>query len=336
MAFSDIIGHAKVIQRLRGFLRENRLAGAYLFTGPRGIGKSRLALEFAKAINCEQRNDEPCDSCVCCVKIAKNIHPDVHIIEAQEAEIKIEAIRQLQGQINLKPYEARKKIFIIPEAQRLNPSSASCLLKTLEEPAANSLIILITHNPALLLKTIISRCQVIKFSAILPEDLKRLLQSDYRLTARAAHFLAYFCEGRIGPALAWKDVDILTAKNAVIDSALSPQAAPHDYALAMERFSPACAEHPRRSLQHDRGALHNYFSILTSWFRDIYLLKAGMPAQGLINLDRKEELARVARKVNFADIENALQKISDSLLHIEENINTRLLLMHLKWSISSS
>ncbi|MCX5714461.1 MAG: AAA family ATPase, partial [Candidatus Omnitrophica bacterium] len=201
MAFSNIKGHQKVIERLKGFLKENHFAGTYLFTGPKGIGKSLIAQEFAKAINCERGADEPCDICLSCLKIDKKMHPDVHLIETQDSEIKIELIRQLQSQINLKPYEGKKKIFIIPEAGLLNSASASCLLKTLEEPAANSVIILVTDKPVSLFKTIISRCQVIKFSALRTGELERLLNEDYRLKPNSAHFLAYFCEGRIGQAL---------------------------------------------------------------------------------------------------------------------------------------
>ncbi|MCX5697770.1 MAG: DNA polymerase III subunit delta' [Candidatus Omnitrophica bacterium] len=336
MAFSNIKGHDKVIERLKGFLRENRLAGAYLFAGPKGIGKALMALEFAKAINCEKGSPDPCDSCVSCVRIDKNAHPDVHIIDPQDPEIKIEYIRQLQKEINLKPYEARKKIFIIPAAEQLNSASASCLLKTLEEPAPNSVIILVTDKPASLLKTIISRCQIIKFSAILPGYLERLLNTDYRLEPQAAHFLAYFCEGRLGHALLWKDSDILVAKNAIIDSALSPKASSGDYALAIEKLSPVSGANSRNRLEQERGALRSYFNILASWFRDIYLLKAGIPSGGLINLDRKDELRRVAGKVKFSDIENALQQISSSLLCIEQNVNTRLLLTHLRWAIRST
>ncbi len=336
MAFSNIKGHDKVIERLKSFLREDRLAGTYLFVGPKGIGKALMALEFAKAINCEKGSGDPCDSCASCVKIVKMEHPDVHIIDPQDSEIKIEYIRQLQSQINLKPYEARKKIFIIPAAEQLNPASASCLLKTLEEPAPNSVIILVTDKPALLFKTIISRCQIIKFSAILPGYLERLLNTDYRLEPQAAHFLAFFCEGRVGLALLWKDSDILAAKNAIIDSALSLKVSPGDYALAVEKLSPIAGGNSRNRLQQERGALRSYFNILASWFRDLYLLKIGIPAGELINLDRKDELRRVARNVKFTDIENALQQISFSLLCIEQNVNTRLLLAHLRWAIRSN
>ncbi|MCX5714462.1 MAG: hypothetical protein NT033_06605, partial [Candidatus Omnitrophica bacterium] len=128
--------------------------------------------------------------------------------------------------------------------------------------------------------------------------------------------------------------DILAVKNSIIDSALSSRSTSEDYVQAVAKLSPVSAgAHSRNRLQQDREALRSYCNILASWFRDLYLLKAGISAQELINLDRKEELARVARNAKFMDIENVLQQISSSLLYIEHNANTRLLLTNLRWAI---
>ena len=176
------------IQLLKAQIKNSSLAQSYLFTGPDGVGKSLTAKAFAKAVNCQEPGVSSCDRCVSCMKIEKDAHPDVHVIDVQEAEIKIEYIRQLQSEISLRPYEAKYKFFIIRNAHNLNIASASAFLKTREEPPLKSLIVLITEKPALLLKTIISRCRVLKFRPLTREGLREVLINDYSLAPGFAHF----------------------------------------------------------------------------------------------------------------------------------------------------
>jgi len=175
MTFDDIIGQEKAIARLKGYIDARAVDSAYLFTGPAGIGKALTARAFAKAVNCLAEGRYGCDECGCCHKIDKGAHADIHIIESadnmsvsgnpqEEAiQIRITQIRKLQEDISYRPYEGRKKVFIINNAHQMNLESANAFLKTLEEPPQDSIIILITDRQALLLPTIISRCRIIKF-----------------------------------------------------------------------------------------------------------------------------------------------------------------------------
>jgi DNA polymerase-3 subunit delta' len=247
------------------------------------------------------------------LKIEKGQHPDIHFIDNDESEIKIENIRQLQSEINLRPYEARHKVFIINKAHKLNIASANAFLKTLEESPGESLIILVTEKPALLPKTIISRCQIIKFYPLKRPILEGVLEEDYTLHKTLAHFLAYFCEGRLGSALRLKETDILQRKNKLID----------EFALAkkldFDNFS-----------SHNREETRTCLNILASWFRDLYLLKVGMSHSELINLDRKTELLNLMQSFSFFELDDILNFISDSLLNLDENINVKLLQSNLK------
>lgn len=315
MSFKDIKGQDKAIRALKSYVSSSRLAGAYLFIGPQGVGKSFAARQLAKALNCSSEGFDSCDTCLSCLKIDKGQHPDVHIIDTGSSEVKIEYIRQLQRDISLRPYEARIKVFIICNAHNLNPSSANALLKTLEEPTASSLVILITEKPSLLFKTIVSRCQIVKFSALPREELEDILIKDYDLKPQPAHFLAYYCEGRFGRALSLKDADILTDKNKIIDEFIvsSPHAA-------------------SRSVQ-ERQDIRNNLNMLATWFRDIYLAKIGLPHKELINLDRKDELLGLVSSFTFEQLDEIMKNISSSLLYLDQNINTRLLLTNLKLSL---
>ena len=218
MSFQHIKGQDKPIRLLQRCLEQSSLEGGYLFSGPDGIGKRLAALETAKALNCDQRSAEACGQCPACRRIEAQQHPDVHTIASGESEIKIEAIRQLKNQIGLKAYEGRHKVFIIDNAHRLTPEASNALLKVLEEPPSKSLLILISDKPARLFKTILSRCKTVKFFPLRREELQGLLREDYALDSESAHFLAYFCEGRLGECLRLKDTDIIQEKNRIIDA----------------------------------------------------------------------------------------------------------------------
>jgi len=282
--------------------------------GEEGIGKKLTALTLAKALNCLQDNLDSCDRCLSCRKIDNGQHPDVHIIEGQATEaIKIEYIRQLQKEINLKAYEARKKVFIINDAHNFTAEAANAMLKVLEEPPENSLIILISSKPASLFKTILSRCKIIKFHPLKREELAGILKSGYQIDGAGAHFLAYFSEGRLGLALRLKDTEIFSKKNRIIDELIFAKGAVID--------------------AKDRADLRNALNILATWFRDIYFVKIGMPQDELINLDRQEALLGSMHRFSLYELDDIMKSISDSLLYLEQNINTRLLLSNLKGQI---
>lgn len=120
---------------LQGCLEQGRLQGGLLFTGPQGVGKKLMAETLAKAVNCEQLQTDSCDRCVSCLKIDRHVHPDIHLIESDESEIKIDDIRQLQREICLRPYEARFKVFILNDAHRLTAEASGALFKNLRGAA---------------------------------------------------------------------------------------------------------------------------------------------------------------------------------------------------------
>jgi len=319
MSFTLIKGQDKAIESLKADVRNKHLASTYLFCGPEGIGKFLAAKTFGRALNClnVNANFEPCDNCISCLKIRNGQHPDVHIIDnGYTSEIKIEGIRQLQQEINLKPYEARLKVFIINDAHNLNPVSANAFLKTLEEPPKDSLIILVSDKPGLLLRTIISRCRIIKFYALGRREIARVLKDDYNIDENTLHYLSYFSEGRLGTALRLKDKDIISEKNRIIDS-----------------FTIGANSGLENSIIQDRNDLRNSLQILAGWFRDIYLIKAGIAHNELINLDRRDTLVRLMNRYTFGELDEILNSISDSLLFLEQNVNVKLLLSNLMLSL---
>ncbi|MGD0336652.1 MAG: DNA polymerase III subunit [Candidatus Omnitrophota bacterium] len=326
MSFSQIRGQDKVIGILQGYIGEARLTGGYLFSGPQGVGKKFIATTLAKAVNCESLSLDSCDHCPSCLKIDKAQHPDVSIVDfnkpitenvgreqADSNAIRIGHIRSIQHAASLRPYEGRKKVFIIDGAHNLTAEAANAFLKILEEPPRDTLLILITHKQNRIFKTIISRCKQVKFSLLPRDELEIILKEEHAVSALEAHFLAYFCEGRLGSALGLKDSQILKEKNSIID-----------------RWG--LLRRPRLDgfLLQNKEEARDFMNVLSSWFRDIYLLKIGMPHAQLVNLDRKEDLLKVMPRFTYNDLNEIFDFISSGFLYLEQNINMRLLLHNLE------
>jgi len=182
MALADIIGQNKAIGLLTGILERKRLAGSYIFSGESGIGKKLAAVNFAKALNClgsgrgSEFPVECCDHCESCLKIDHSGHPDLLLISPEDRLIKIDEIRLVEDALSLRPFEGRKKIVIVNDADTMNISSANALLKTLEEPPEDSVIILISSRPDRLPATIRSRCSRVNFVTLSVESCKEVLR----------------------------------------------------------------------------------------------------------------------------------------------------------------
>jgi len=312
MRFSDILGHEKPLNIINAYMESSRFSGGYIFSGPEGIGKKTVAKIISQKLNCTAQSDRPCGNCSSCLKMEKLQHPDLHIIESESSQIKIEDIRSLQKEANFRPYEGAMKVFIIDDAHRFNPEAANSLLKVLEEPPKDSLIILITHKPQNIFKTILSRCKVIRFSPLAIAALEEVLVKDYLVDRLLAHFLSFYCEGRIGVALRLKDSKILEEKNRVFDS-----------------FTLSGRQLDRNLKTHNKEQLRSYLNILASWFRDIYLLKVGISDKELIHLDRQNDLLKLKNEFSFKQLDSMMATISESMLYLEKNINSKLLLHNL-------
>jgi len=312
MSFSSIMGQEMALGILKTYIDNSSLEGGYLFIGPEGVGKKMAALALAKKLNCLESQEDSCGDCPSCLKINNNQHPDVHIISSEDPLLKIDAIRQLQKDINLKPYEGAYKVFIIDNAHTLTPEASNSLLKILEEPPKKSLIILISDKLNRIFKTVISRCKIIKFLPLKREVLEDILRKDYQLDRSYAHFLAYFSDGSFGRALKLKGEDIINKRNHLI-----------------ERFVLATSPSADSLALKSRVDARDYLNLLAAWFRDIYLLKAGLPEREIINFDRRQELLRGMESFSFSELDAILGNITAALSYLEMNVNTRLLMHNL-------
>lgn len=323
MAFRDVKGQEKVINFLLATVEKGKLGGAYLFIGPQGVGKTTVARNLAKILNCESMlrdeigGSDSCDRCPACRKIDNFNHPDVRWItpHSPSRNILIEDIRNIQEDISLKPYESKKKIYIILEADSMTEEAANCLLKTLEEPTGDSLLILTASISDRLLPTILSRCQKVNFSLMRKAEIEKILIADFGVEANNAHFLAGLSEGKLGKAVGLKERDIVKEKNKVIDQFTAYSSIPKDGESSMdaEAFEAKNKEEIEEALE-----------IAVSWYRDILALKCGVDTSMLINVDRKEELMMRANAYSYKDLEKIVETINATYNYLRQNVNAKL------------
>ncbi len=210
MTFKDIIGHERPVRILQRALQGGTLAHAYLFSGQDGIGKRRTALALAAAVNCPVAGPaDACGACPSCRKVASGNHPDVHALAPDGTDIKIDQVREAQASLALRPFEGAKKVLIADRADALNDAASNALLKTLEEPPGDAVLILVTAMPQSLLPTIRSRCQEVRFLPLPRPVLAAALREKRGLSEEDAWFVAAVARGSVGSGM---ETEVETAR----------------------------------------------------------------------------------------------------------------------------
>lgn len=174
MGFEKIISQHKAIRLLKGTLKTKKIPSAFLFTGEPYVGKTTAAITYAKALNCLTVEDDCCDICQSCRKIDSGVHPDVKVISAEKDTISINSIREAEEFVSLSRLEAKYKVVIIRQSHKLNLSAANALLKTLEEPPQNTVLILTCENMSKLPEPVVSRCFKVHFNPLSSEAMRKL------------------------------------------------------------------------------------------------------------------------------------------------------------------
>jgi DNA polymerase III subunit delta' len=303
-----IIGHTQVIEQLHHAIQSNRVAGAYLFVGPAGVGKELVAYHFATSINCTESTTGACGGCLSCRKMAKQNHPDLQIIRPSGAWMKIDQIREIQRRIIYSPLEGKRKIYILTEAERMNLEAANCLLKTLEETPAASVLILLTTNLDALLPTIRSRCQIIPFHPMPIRELAAYLTETHHLEQTQALSVATLSGGAVGKALT-------LIKNAETDFTEDlPEILTTTDRLAAFRLAEQLNENP--------DALDG----LVTWYRDLLLLHQGASAELLTHLYHADALKELAPHYSRRHLQSAIQTIFQTKNLLQRNVNATLAL----------
>jgi len=217
MPFADIIGQPKAVQLLSRALAGNRLAHAYLFIGPEGVGKQTTATALAGFLFCGSSQKKPCGQCSGCLKFLSGNHPDYLSIRPDGATIKIDQIRALKKDLRFPPFEAGMRIVCMEEIQTMRREAANSLLKILEEPPPDNLLLLIASESQPILPTILSRCQVIPFTPLTPDQTSGIIRTlEPGLTPEDARSLAVLSGGCPGQVRQLHSDDVLELRNSCL------------------------------------------------------------------------------------------------------------------------
>lgn len=331
-----LIGHQEVVALLRRAIAGGRASHAYLFTGPRGVGRRTLGVELAKALNCLASPDQrPCEACRQCRLIERGVHPDVRLVKrspdrkiislraqsAPTARNYADSVEFIQSDAQLRPADGRAKVYLILNAEELGADAANRLLKTLEEPASFVHFVLSASDRGAVLPTIASRCQEVRLLPMPRAELARALVDERLANEETAAMAAALASGRPGRALQLvRDPDALEVYRADVGDL-------HRALVAgrLERLQAARLLVDRWSSQPEavRGTLRTW----AAWWRDVLLLQLGLaqlvaPGAGA----SRESPRHAADRVPPAAVREALRHVQGALQDLEANVNPRLTL----------
>lgn len=328
MPFSNIYGHERQIALLNNSLATGRVAQSYLFYGMAGLGKKTAALAFARALNCrgtEMESGEPCPSCR---KIASGNHPDVLRVAPQGQFIRIEDIREVSRGMRFRPMEGRRRVVIIEDADRMNSAAANAFLKTLEEPFPGNVLIVISSRCESLPKTILSRCQKIRFSPLPASAVEAYLREQRGLGEDEARLLAAASGGSIGRILgrdlnAWRHV-----RDGIITLMVQGREGSGDEdPLAMI----SAAEH----FGEDRQEIAVKLDLLKEWFRDALVLREAGRRGLLIHGETADAAEACAGTRSTGELLMVMDAIDAARKGIERNGNRQLILEAMLFKIAA-
>ena len=344
----DIRDQEIPIRLLSNLITRNRIPNGMLFWGASGIGKSMTALAFAKAINCSEQTGDACGTCLSCRKIDSGNHPDI----AQIAPVKksriidVEAIENIIEMASLRPFEARWRVFIIYEADRMRGPAQNHLLKTLEEPLGPSVFILVSEYPQMLLPTIRSRCQRIRFRSLHPATVKELLLRERdNISPEMAESIAGIAQGQMSRALDLVDSD----KRAMVFDIIERFQRKEDPLFIAEEFASYIASQksliegnikvgtpatdPKETSKEDRERLKEeqmslvdalsrqntleFLYLLELWYRDVLVYLATGDMAQVLNRDQTNLLVQAGDE----DAEAKISSIEKARLYLERFLN---------------
>ena len=312
-----IIGHDWAVNLLAEHVAQRRERHAYLITGPSGVGRRTLALRFAQALNCNQPPipGQACRKCATCKRIEQMQHPDLTVVEAEQegATLKIDQIRELQHSLSLAPYEARYRVALLLRFEEAHISAANAMLKTLEEPPPQVVVILTARSAESLLPTIVSRAEMIKLRPLSIDETAQGLQAIRGVPRELSEKLAHISDGRPGYALRlYEDPRLLEQRSAWLDELMSMLAASRG-----DRFAFA------REVVDNKERLQAELQVWLTFWRDVLLCVTGVSGT-ITNLDYADQIQELAEGTDLYSAQSWVKAIERTMEQVEHNVNLRL------------
>ncbi|MFN2513352.1 MAG: ATP-binding protein [Pyrinomonadaceae bacterium] len=331
--FDHLTGNERVKKLLRRMLDSGRVPGALLFAGEEGVGKKLFALEIAKALNCRTpQGVEGCGKCPPCLRMShfnfpqsqesddwKKIfwtdHGDVGMVVAPKRLLLVDQMRDIEREANFRPFEGRARVFLVDDADKLNDQSANALLKTLEEPPPTSHIILITSRPAMLLPTVRSRCQAIRFSPLTTAEIEQHLLKNKLATPAEAGLRARAGNGSIGRALAGDLKSFRERRDAMLQ-VLTALAITGDQSRLLR-----LAEEMNEAKHKDEYEFG--LELLETLIRDSLMLSVGIASAKIINEDVLPQLQKISERIDSRSATSWISRIEELREQLVVNVNRK-------------
>ncbi len=324
--FSEIIGQEHIKEHLQEAILSGMLSHAYILNGEKGCGKSMIANAFAMTLLCENGGAEPCMTCHSCKQVLSDNHPDIkRLITEKPNLIRVDEIRQqIVNDVAIKPYNGDHKIYIIPDAENMNPAAQNALLKTLEEPPAYVVILLLCNNADMLLETIRSRCVILNVRPLKDEQVLDYLMQTKQVPDYQARACAAFARGSIGRAMMLLQNEEFEEFEQEIVFVLKN----------IKTMDIAQINQEAKKLTQFSIGLQDVLDFLFLWFKDVALYKASRSTDMLLHRDEERLIQSMAKESSFEGIERILEMIKATGRRLNANVNTEttleLLLLTIK------
>lgn len=324
--YQGITGHDNIIKQLKSAVELDRVSHAYLLTGDEGSGKRTVAKAFAMALLCEAEDpsERPCLTCPSCRKALSGNHPDlITVTHEKPGSFSVDEIRgQLVNTVEILPYEGGRKVYILPEAEKMTPQAQNALLKTIEEPPEYAVILLLSSNPDALLPTVLSRCVHLSLLPLPDRLVEQYIREELQIPDYEARVIAAYAQGNIG-----------RARKAAGDEAFSEM---RDQTLSLLKglgsTSTAALYEAVRRIKDRKEEINDVLDIMLLFYRDVLYYKASADADRLIFADEISAIRAQATTTSYPGLTDILDALDRCRVRLRANVNPELaleLLMYL-------
>lgn len=317
-SFKDVVGHKNIIKYIQNAVAADAVSHAYILNGERGSGKKLLANLFAMSLQCENRDEDgdACGKCRSCRQAVSGNHPDIiRVTHEKPNTISVDDIRvQVNDDIAIRPYSSKYKVYIIADADLLTVQAQNALLKTIEEPPAYAVIMLLTENAEVLVPTIRSRCVMMKLRNIKDQLVKKYLMEQMEIPDYKADVCVAFAQGNMGKAIMLAHSEHF---NEIKEEAV------HLLRNIDEMTVPELMDAVRRCMTY-KLEINDYLDIIAIWYRDVLIYKATKNVDRVVFSDQMKYIKERARRSSYEGIENILDALEKAKARMKANVSFEL------------
>lgn len=319
-SFSDIYGYETIKEHLQGAIKTDKVSHAYIINGGLGSGKKLIAGIFSKALQCENRSEgtNPCNECHSCVQAESGNNPDIIWIKHEKPNsIGVDDIReQLISDMQIKPYNGRFKIYIIDEAEKLTVQAQNALLKTIEEPPAYGIVIMLTTNADIFLQTILSRCVVLDLKPLSNDIVISYLKRNVGASDYEYKFAASFAQGRIGRA------------KTILESSDFEQLKQDVLHIVKNAGTMSTVDIMSivKNVEKNKLMIDDYLDMMAMWYRDVLIFKSTNDTNRVAFTENIPLIKSQAQVMSYEGIEDILQSLDKVKIRLKANVNFDLVI----------